>query len=166
MAVVNIIIILVFFFSFVGGLIEGAVKSFFSLLSFIIAIPIAGQFYPFVANWLSFLPGRNWENFIAFFIVLVSAGILLSFVFYYPRKLMEETWKVGFLSRVIGGILNLVSAAIGVAVFALVLFTYPIVDWLLQAVSGSPIVEWLILNLDFIRGLLPDPLVMNVFLLP
>lgn len=155
MVVVSIIVSLVLFFSFVGGAIQGAVKSFFSLLSLIIAIPVAGQLYPFVAGWLSFLPGRNWENFLAFFIVLIAASILFSFVFYYPRKLMEETWSVGLVSRLVGGVLNLISAAIGVVVFSLVLFAYPVAGWLQRAFASSSVVEWLVTNLDFVRSLLP-----------
>jgi len=55
---VNILAVLALFFSFIGGLKEGAVKNFFSLIALIIAIPIAGLSH---RHWLlssHFCPGR------------------------------------------------------------------------------------------------------------
>ena len=63
---VSIIALIILFFSFIGGLKEGAVKGFFSFITLIIAIPITGMSYPLLADILSFLPGQDWENFIGF----------------------------------------------------------------------------------------------------
>ena len=93
---IDIIAAVILFFSFIGGLTQGAIKSFFSLLGFIIAIPVAGRFYPFFADLLSFLHPPNLRNFIGFFVTLALAGIVLSFIFYFPRKITEESWDDGF----------------------------------------------------------------------
>lgn len=156
MMLINILAAIILFFSFFGGFFQGAVKSFFSLISFIIAVPIAGLVYPFFAKLLSFLPGENWENFIGFFIALAIVSLILAFVFYLPRKIMEKVWSGGILFRLAGGILNLLGAAIGLVVLASLISTYPVWDWLQQAMTDASIIQWMVSNLGFIRVLLPD----------
>lgn len=155
---VDIIVALILLFSFLGGIKEGAVKSFFSLLTFLIALPLTGLSYHFIANLLSFLPGTNWENFFGFFITLAIITIILSLISLIPRKLIEKIWGGGILSRLIGAALSLFNAALGLAVFVLVLKAYPIFDWLESAVTSSTILTWLATNLAFIQSLL-----LNVF---
>jgi len=156
MIIASIIAVLILFFSFLGGFFQGAVQSFFSLISFFIALPMAGLFYQFITRLLSFLPGRNWENFLGFFISLAIAAIILSFVFYLPRKMTEQAWKKGFISRILGALLNLLGTASSIVVFALVLDAYPIIGWLERAVSDSGVINWLVINLNFIQDLLPE----------
>jgi uncharacterized membrane protein required for colicin V production len=156
MMLINILAAIILFLTFFGGFFQGAVKSFFSLISFIIAVPIAGRVYPFIANLLSFLPGENWENFIGFFIALAIVSIILAFVFYLPRKIMEKVWSEGFLFRLVGGVLNLLGAAVGLVVLASLISTYPVWDWLQQAMTDASIIQWMVTNLSFILVLLPD----------
>ena len=153
---VNIIASLILFFSLIGGLREGAVKQFFSLISLLIAIPLAGISYHLLANLLSFIPGENWENFLGFFIMLVVISIILHFVFLLPRRPAEKAWKKGLLFRLIGAAFNIFNAAIGMVVFTLVLGTYPIFDWLEEAVSGSGVLTWLVVHLSFVQAVLPE----------
>jgi uncharacterized membrane protein required for colicin V production len=156
MMLINILAAIILFFSFFGGFFEGAVKTFYSLVSIIIAIPIAGRFYPFFAKLLSFLPGENWENFIGFFITLAIASIVLAFVFYVPRKITEKVWSEGFLFRFVGGVLNLLGAAIGLVMFTFLISTYPVWDWLQQAMVDASITHWMAVNLAFVQELLPE----------
>jgi uncharacterized membrane protein required for colicin V production len=155
MLLISIIIGLVLFFSFVGGTLQGAAKSFFSLLSLIIAIPIAGRFFQGLASILSFLPGENWENFLSFFILLGLSIVILHFVFYIPRKVMEKIWNGGFIFRLTGGILNLLGAAIGFVLLTLVITIYPVWGWLANTLNDSGIIIWLISNFGFIQNMLP-----------
>ena len=156
MILVSIISGIILFFSFIGGITQGAVKSFFSLISFIISLTIAGIFSPFFAALLSFLPGKDWENFIGFFITLALASIVLAFVFFLPRKLTEKTWGEGVILRLVGGLLNLLGAATGLVMFAYLISAYPVWDWLRQAMVNSPVIDWLLSHLVFVRELLPD----------
>ena len=139
MIFVSIIAILILIFSCLGGLKEGTVKSFFSLIALLIAISIAGISYHLLATLLSFLPGVNWENFFGFFITLALISAILYFVFLIPRKLIQQVWKKEGLFRLIGGALTVFNAAIGMVVFALVIRAYPIIGWLEQAVTGSSV---------------------------
>ena len=154
--IVSIVAGLILFFSFIGGYTQGAVKSFFSLISLIIAIPVAGIFYPFFAGLLSFLPGRDWENFIGFFITLAIASIILAFVFFLPRKLTENTWPNGLILRLIGGFLNLLGAGIGLVMFKYLFSAFPVWDWLREAIVNSSVINWLVSTLGFVLELLPE----------
>ena len=153
---VSIIASLILFFSFIGGLKEGAVKNFFSLIALLIAIPLTGISYRLLANVLSFIPGENWGNFVGFFITLALISIILYFVFLLPRKLIQKAWKKGVFFRLIGGALNIFNAAIGLTVFTLVLQAYPIFGWLEQAVMGSGVLTWLVVHLSFVQTMLPE----------
>ena len=153
---VSIIAIIILILSFLGGLKEGVVKHFFSLVALIIAIPLTGLSYRLLASVLAFLPGTNWENFIGFFITLGLITVLLHFLLFLPRRIIQKIWKKGCLFRLLGGILNIFSAAIGFTVFTLVLRAYPIFDWLERWVSGSGILMWLAEHFGFVPAMLPE----------
>ena len=153
---VNVLAVLVLCLSFFGGLKEGAVKNFFSLIALIIAIPLAGISYHLLANILSFLPGENWENFVGFFIALVLITVIFHLVFLLPRKFIQKAWGRGVLFRLVGGALNVFNSAIGMVVFTLAVRAYPIFDWLERWVTGSGVLNWLIAHLGFVQALLPE----------
>ena len=90
MILVDILAVIILLLSFFGGLKEGAVKQFFSVVALIIAIPIAGLCYRLIAAILSFLPGENWENFVGFFIALALISIILHLIFLLPRKIIQK----------------------------------------------------------------------------
>jgi len=153
---VSILAVLILLFSFIGGLREGAVKSFFSLIALFIAIPLAGVSYHLLANVLSFLPGDNWENFVGFFVTLAVISIALHFVLLLPSKFAQKVWNKGVLFRLIGGILNILNAAVGMVVFTILIQAYPIISWLEQTVAGSGVLIWLVMHLGFVQAMLPD----------
>ena len=153
---VNIIAGLILFLSFIGGITGGAVKNLFSLIALLIAIPLAGISYHLLADLLSFIPGEDWENFISFFIILALISVILHFVFLLPGKSLQKAWKKGVLFRLVGGILKIFNTAIGLVVFTLVLQAYPISGWLEWAVTGSGVLNWLVVHLSFVQAMLPE----------
>ena len=153
---VNIIAVIILFFSLVGGLKEGAVKQFFNLLVLIIAIPLAGLFCSFIATVFSFLPGTNWENFFGFFITLALISVIFHIIFFVPNRITRKIWKKGLLFRVFGGAFNLLNASIGLVVLTLVLATYPILDWLERVVTNASVPVWLVDHLAFVQAMLPE----------
>jgi len=153
---VSIFAVLVLVLSCIGGLKEGAVKSFFSLIALIIAIPLTGVSYRLLANILSFLPGETWENFVGFFITLALISVILHFVFLLPRKLIQKAWNKGGFFRLIGGAFNIFNSAIGLVVFTLVFLAYPFWGWLELAVMDSSVLNWLTVHLSFVKALLPE----------
>jgi len=156
MILVDIIAVIILIFSFLGGLREGAVKHFSNLIVLIVAILVAGCCYHWIAIVLSFLPGTNWENFVGFFIALALVSVILHFLFLLPRKIVQKVWKRGALFRLLGGALSIVSASIGVVVFALAVGAYPIFGWLERAVTNSSVLTWLVEHLSFVQAMLPE----------
>ena len=155
MWIVTVLAVLVLFFSFLGGLREGAVKSFFSVLSLIIALPVTSAFFHIIASLLSFLPGQDWENFLGFFVTLAIVTAILHLIFWLPRRLLGKILDVGCLSNIIGACINLFSAAIGLTVLSLVLIAFPVWGWLAEAIRNSSVLVWLISHLVFVQYLLP-----------
>jgi uncharacterized membrane protein required for colicin V production len=153
---IDVIVILILFFSFIGGIRAGAVNMIFSLLTTIIAILITGALYGFVANWLSFLPGENWESFLGFLITLVIVSIILALLLLLPRHIIKAIWSGGCASGIIGGVLGLVNSAIGIFILALLIQTYPILEWLRTATVESAVLSSILQSLGFLRFLLPE----------
>jgi len=158
MILVSVLAVLGLLFSIVMGLREGAVKQLFTLLATLIAIPVAGVAYKGLANILSFIPGQNWEGFIAFFIMMAVVSIVLNFVFILPGRALKKAWPGGLFYCVLGAIFSLVNAILGIVVFALVLHAYPIFSGLEQAVSGSPVVSFLVSAFSCVQAVLPEVL--------
>ena len=153
---VNILAVIILILSFFGGLREGAVKQSFSLLVLIIAIPLAGISYRLLAIILSFLPGENWENFVGFFIALVLISVILHFIVFLPRRLVQKIWRRGLFFRLLGGVLNAINASIFLVVFTLALLAYPIFNWLERAVANSGVLMGLVNMFGFIQAMLPE----------
>jgi uncharacterized membrane protein required for colicin V production len=153
---VDIVVVILLVLSFVGGMKEGAVRAFASLIAVIISIPLAGLSYRFIASLLSFLPGENWENFIGFFIAFGIITAVLHLMFFLPKKLVGAVWNKGILLRMLEGGLNLVGGMIGMVVFALVVQTYPIFDWLARWVSSSGALSTLVDGFGFVQSMLPE----------
>ena len=82
---VDIIVIILLILGLLGGLKEGAVKAFSSLMAMYIAVFISGLSYGLLASLLAFLP-YNWSNFLGFFFTAGIISVILHFVFFIPRK--------------------------------------------------------------------------------
>jgi uncharacterized membrane protein required for colicin V production len=154
--IISIIVIMVLIASFFGGLKEGAVKNFFGLVGLLIAIALGGLYYELIAGFLAFLPGENWENFFGFYIALTILVVILHLVFLVPRRIIQKIWGKGILYRLIGGILGVLYGAAAMVLFTLVLFAYPIFDFLERWLAGSSVLAWLVDNLSFVQAMLPD----------
>jgi uncharacterized membrane protein required for colicin V production len=153
---IDVIVVLILFFSFIAGLKGGVVNGFLSLLTLIIAILVTGTFYGFLASCLSFLPGEDWSNFLGFLITLIVVSIILSLIFWIPRHFINLAWNSGCFFRLLGGIFTLANSALGLTLLVLLFQTFPIVPWLNNFFADTTILSWLVDHLDFIRYLLPE----------
>jgi uncharacterized membrane protein required for colicin V production len=153
---IDVLLIVILAFSFLGGIKAGAINALFSLVVFIIAVTITGFYYRFVASLLSFLPGENWANFFGFLIAIIVVSIIISIICFIPRQFIRSIWNGGGFFSLVGGVLNVVNSAMGLVVFVFLLQAYPIVLWLNGILAESTLLTWLISHLDFIRVLLPE----------
>jgi len=146
---VDLIVVLILAFSLFAGFKGGAINGFFSLLTMIIAIAVAGYFYSIPASWLSFLPGQDWENLLGFFIAFVIVSIILSLIFWIPRHFINFAWNSGCVFRILGGIFTLVSSALGLALLMTLFKTFTISPWLNDLLAETTILSWIAEHLNF-----------------
>jgi uncharacterized membrane protein required for colicin V production len=152
---VDILVIIVLVVSFIVGLRQGAANNLTNLIATIIAIPVTGLTYRWLAGLLSALPGVNWENFLGFY---VTFGVVFAVVFLilHPlRKSLSATWNAGFLFRFFGGIILMLSCMVGFVALALVIGAYPIFDWLDRWLDSSVVIESLVRGFGFVGLMLP-----------
>ena len=103
------------------------------------------------------MPGTDWENFSAFFIIMVIASIILHIIFYFPSALINKVWVLkGPFFRLLGGVLNLIGTFAGLVLFASIVQAYPVIGWLERVITESSIITWLLTNFNFVKFLLPD----------
>ena len=158
MVIITIIAALILIFSFIGGLSQGLLKTFFSLVAFIVSVPIAGRYYSVLSEVLGFVHNRNWQNFLGFFIAMAIVSIVLSIIFYFPRKIMDKAWPREFWMRLVAGVLNLLAAAMGLVILATLVTVFPVWEWLRLAMADSSVFHWLTTHLTFVQSLLPAAL--------
>ena len=142
--IVDITVALVLIFSFIGGLKEGAIKEFFGLLAFIIAIPLTGVFYGYVVSWFSFVGDSTWRTFLAFLLTMGIIMILLYLLFWVPRHLLEKVWNGGFFWSLLGGVLGTLNSALGLVLLVGLIDIYPVLPWLGDVSVSSNVLNWLV----------------------
>ncbi|MCX6002401.1 MAG: CvpA family protein, partial [Chloroflexi bacterium] len=111
--IIDLIVALVLVFSLIGGLKQGAVKEFFGLLAFIVALSLTGAFTAYVWAWMSFATDHLWRAFFTFLVTMGIILIVLHLVFLLPRNLLDRIWNGGFIWNVLGGIFGLLNTALG-----------------------------------------------------
>jgi uncharacterized membrane protein required for colicin V production len=142
--IIDIIVALILIFSFLGGLKEGAVKEFFGLLAFIIALPLAGLCTGFISGWLSFVANDTWRSFLSFLLAMGIIVILLHLIFWFPRHLLDKVWSGGFVWNLLGGVFGLADAVLGLVLMVTLLGIYPVFTWLNAILGSSGILNWLV----------------------
>ncbi|MDD5311980.1 MAG: CvpA family protein [Dehalococcoidia bacterium] len=155
---VDFIVALILIFSFIGGLKEGAVKEFFSLIALIIALPLAGFFYGYLSSWLTFMQDSDWRNIIAFLLMTGIITVILIFIFILPRHLLDKIWSGGCIWSIAGGLIGLVNSAVGLVVLVTLVEANPNAGWARDITLASNILNWLISNLNPVVQLLPEAL--------
>ncbi|MCX6006469.1 MAG: CvpA family protein [Chloroflexi bacterium] len=153
--IVDITVVLILIFSFIGGLKGGAVKEFFKLLAFIVAIPLTGVFYGYVVSWFSFVGDSTWRTFLAFLLTMGIIMILLLLIFWLPRHLLEKVWNEGFFWSLLGGVFGILHSALGLVLLVSLIDIYPVLPWLDDLFISSNVLNWLVNTLGiFIMTLL------------
>ncbi len=140
---IDIIVALILVFSLIGGLRQGALKEFFGLLAFVIALPLASLFIGVTAGWLNFIGDARWRLFLAFLLAAGIITILLQLLFWLPRHLLEKAWSGGFLWSLLGGVFGLANSALGFVFIIKLLGFYPVLPWLSDILAASRILNWL-----------------------
>ncbi len=99
----DIIIIITFVASMVGGLATGIIRAVTALLGLILAIVLAGRFYPSAAAWLGFLSNQDIANLIGFVFILILV-MVVSYILGKILQAVAKTVMLAWLDRLLGGI--------------------------------------------------------------
>jgi membrane protein required for colicin V production len=151
----DIVIIFVLVVSVAAGSSQGALRTLYSLASFLVAVFVAGRFYQPVGDVLRmFVDSTLWGELLGFGVVFVIVSAVMDA---FGRRLLtsERVPKGGSLSRLAGAILGLAQGALGLQLFILIFIKFPVFDFLTAAIAGSQIVPYLMQWADFILRFLP-----------
>ncbi|MGD1119551.1 MAG: CvpA family protein [Dehalococcoidales bacterium] len=146
--IVLIVVLAVFTFM---GVKAGIIKILFTLVGGIVGVVLAGRFSDSLGNKMSFISNSDTAKIVAFIIILVVVmiiAVILALIF----KKIAETILLGWVNRIGGGILGLLTGAIfcGALIAMWVKFHGGSV-----AITDSAIARFLIKEFWVVLGLLP-----------
>ncbi len=110
--IVILIVLAVFFF---GGLKNGIIKTLVSLAGLVAGTALAGQYYPILTPYLTFIPEITIANIVAFIIILI-AMIVISTVAAVLLTGIAKAILLGWLNGLLGGVFGILMGVITVSV--------------------------------------------------
>ncbi len=147
----DIVLLLIIIWSFISGLIKGALVEIFSMIGIVIGVFIAARSYIFLIPLFDFLPSKTAA--ILAFIIIIIIGIL---IFYIIGKLLRKFLRflyIGFVDRLFGLIFGFLKGSIIAAIIVLILSSFSISN---KWVEKSKVSPFLIIELNTLKGLLPQ----------
>jgi uncharacterized membrane protein required for colicin V production len=142
--IVDIIVVLILIFSFIGGVRGGAIKELFGLLAFLLSIPLASMFFQYLLSWFSFVGDSTWQSLLTFLLTMAIIIIILHLILWIPRHFLEKVWNGGFFFGFLGGIFGLLNSALGLVFLVSLLDIYPVFPWLDSILVTSGVLNWLV----------------------
>jgi membrane protein required for colicin V production len=115
----DMILVLVFSASVVGGVIEGFVRTVFGFLTSVVAVLASAWFYGSVAAYLKPYVAPPAVANMAGFILIFSAVTIAGYMLITFMKKALKWFGLGFFDRLFGGLLGAVRAAIAAAVIVM-----------------------------------------------
>jgi membrane protein required for colicin V production len=151
--ILDIVFLVVVFFSILLGVIKGFIRELFSLVFLVIAVAVSFLFYYEAGTFLmKYLDNRELSNFVGFISIFVLILVIGAVVTYFLKKILT-VGPLKSVDRILGGVFGLLRGILisGIIVFGLILF--PIDGNLLGKSRLSPYVTS---SIDFFLKLLPD----------
>lgn len=151
--ILDIVFLIVVFFSILLGVFKGFVRELFSLVFLVIAVVVSFLFYYEAGTILmKYLDNRELSNFVGFISIFVLILVIGAVVTYFLKKILT-VGPLKAVDRILGGVFGLLRGVLisGIIVFGLVLF--PVDGSLLGKSKLSPYVTG---SIEFFLKLLPD----------
>jgi uncharacterized protein YkwD len=136
---VDILLLLIIFFSALGGRYRGFVLGMLDLVRWVGSLVIGLRYYPLVADWLGGQVNWNeiWIPPVSFVLVTVLASILIQLVANLLLEALPPTLHTHKGNRFLGLIPGLLSGLITAAIVAAVLLAVPLPDALQASAQNS-----------------------------
>jgi uncharacterized membrane protein required for colicin V production len=163
LTILDLVVILVIFLFIAFGFALGFIHALGSLVGIVLGSFIAGLYYQVFGDWLKpyLLGWGSASNVLAFLIIFAIANRLVGLVFYIVDKIFHIIAIIPFVksfNRLIGAIFGAIEGVLFVGVVMYVISQLSVSDWLLSAVEGSQLAQWMIYLTGVILYLLPESL--------
>ena len=146
-----VIIVVAAVFGFVG-LWRGAIRTAFGIAGLVLGIILAGRYYEPLAAILS-PGGASWAGIAAYAIILVATMIVAGVIGWVVARLVHIT-LLGWLDRLVGGILGVLLGLLLVAAMLAIVIKY--LPGTAEAISKSALAGFLMAQFPLLLALLPD----------
>lgn len=163
MNVLDLILIILLFLSFLTGFWRGLIKSLGAFVGLIVGIFIAGVFYVDLAIWIS--EYLSWSdkilNVIAYIVILIITAKVVDIIFILLDKIFKFFAVIPFLktiNRLAGGAFGLLQGAIFLGLGIFVYSKYAFWGLFDTQIIESQIAPMLIFLIKFLLLLLPEDL--------
>lgn len=151
--VLDIVFLIVVFFSILLGVIKGFVRELFSLVFLVVAVTFAFLFYDEAGTFfVKYLENRELSNFAGFISIFVMILIVGAVVTYFLKKILT-VGPLKSVDRILGGVFGLLRGILisGMIVFGLIVFS--VKD---DLVTKSKLSPYVLHSIDIFVKLLPD----------
>jgi len=135
-----------------AGLLRGAIKTAFSIAGLVLGIILAGRYYGPLATLLS-PGGAIWAVIAAYAIILIATMIAAGVIGWIVAKLVHVT-LLGWLDRLIGGILGVGIGLLLIAAMLAIVSKY--LPGSVETISQSALARFLIERFPLLLALLPE----------
>ncbi len=148
----DIVIIIVAAIFGLVGLWRGAIRTAFGIAGLVLGIILAGRYYGSLAALLS-PDGASWAGIAAYAIILIATMIIAGVIGWIVAKLVHIT-LLGWLDRLVGGILGVGIALLLVAAMLAIVSKY--LPGAVETISQSLLARFLIERFPLLLALLPE----------
>jgi membrane protein required for colicin V production len=148
----DIVIIIIWLFSALGGLKSGIINSLFSLAGLILGVVMAGRFHAALSSTLGFIQNQNIARLVAFGIIFMMIVVLASLLGWFFTHLVSNI-SLGWLNRFVGAVFGVIVGSIFVGAVLAVWVKYVGPN---PVITGSALAPVLLDRFPLVLALLPQ----------
>ena len=147
----DIVILVVLIISAISGLVNGFIKTVFSLVGLIVGIILAGKYYVSLSEHLGFIQSENAARIVAFLIIFLAV-ILVATVLGIIFTKIASAILLGWLNRILGAAAGIIMG--GLTLGALLALWVHFMGSS-NTFEQSPLANFLVDKVPIVLGLLP-----------
>jgi len=161
MTVLDFILLIILFGFVLSGLWLGLIQTLGALVGTVAGIAVASRYFEQFQSLIQpfFGANENLAKIIAFIIIFIIINRLVGVIFWLINKVFKFISVIPFLktiNRLAGGILGFLEGVIILGVVLLMIGKYPIGDFMIPAMQGSQVTQWLLGIGAWFTPLLPE----------
>jgi membrane protein required for colicin V production len=147
----DIVILIYLGISVISGLMQGLIRTVFSIVGVIVGIFLASHFYKQLGDILTFISNKDAANIVAFAIILLAVMGIAALIAWILRAFIKKI-MLGWVDRVGGAVLGLLLGALSVSAFLAIIVKYTSAGFIID----SKLAGFFLDKFPLILGLLPS----------